>query len=57
VRYGLQIPANETKELPEKVYKAGMTKLMNPLVDYIFVLLGGGRQDSGESEGDTEGNA
>jgi hypothetical protein len=56
VRYGLQIPANEAKDLPEKVYEAGIFKLMPPLTEYVALLCRGGRAESEEAAGRDEGN-
>ena len=57
MRYGLQIPDKEAKDLPAKVYDAGIIELMAPLTEYVMLLLRGGRAESDESGGPDEGNA
>lgn len=53
-----------TKDLHEAVWKAGMTKLSEPLVDFLGLLNNGGRKpgddgeggDADDNGGDGEGN-
>ena len=57
IRYGLQISDKEAKDLPAKVYEAGIIELMAPLTEYVMLLLRGGRVASKEPDGDApEGN-
>lgn len=54
VKAGIVTAKNiSTKDLNEAVWKAGMTKLYSPLVDFLGLLNNGGRKPGEDAEGAT----
>lgn len=59
VRLGLNLTDKESKDLPQRVYDAGIINLLPAVLGYVFVLANGGtRKEEKEDEGEPkEGNA
>jgi len=50
IRYGCGIKEAEAKGLEEKVFAAGLTNLFVPLLEYIGVLISGGKLPAEEDK-------
>ena len=54
VTLGLGLTGQEAREIPEKVWRTGLTELVDPVLQYLMILANGGRpiEDGGEEEAD-----
>lgn len=61
VKAGSGAKEAEQRDLPEKVFRAGVTRLSGPIAEYLSLLLNGGRPPADEAElsaeSAAEGNA
>lgn len=57
IRFGASLDDKAAKSLPEKVYRAGLSKLQVPLLNFIGNLSRGGRPRDDEDDKADEGNA
>ncbi|TPN26629.1 hypothetical protein FKO01_25485 [Mesorhizobium sp. B2-3-3] len=50
VTLGLGLTGNEAKEVPNRVYRTGLTDLVGPVSTYLTIIANGGRPMSGGEE-------
>jgi hypothetical protein len=58
ISVGLNVNQKESRELPDKIFRTGLTNLAGPVISYLSILSNGGRpHETQDDDGDdTEGN-
>lgn len=60
IAFGADIPPSVQKnlKLPERIYETGIAKVAAPCIEFLTILMNGGKRPDEETEGgDTEGEA
>lgn len=52
IRHGAGLDANAAKELPPRIFRAGLANLTGPLSRYVALLISGGRASGADEPGE-----